>query len=307
MRADSGALVRQTASGGSADEARAALLARVRAASTNTKPLVTESSTIAEAAAAWLPTIRARAANGLLAWSTYESYEHSVRCVLLPVCGGVTLGALTVGRCDRIIQGVLGARGISAARRAWSVVGLICGFAVRDDAMLTNPVRDVTRLPTSPKKTSILDSSQIDTIRDLMEHWRDWGGSGPRPNYRAVVDGIDIVLGTSARAGECIGLRRCDIDMTTSPPTILIDGTIVQNREQGIVQKEAPNRTRQHRRVVLPTLAAAAIRRRLALAGPGPEALLFPTKPRRPMSVSNFERLLRSFIVDNAEELRRIG
>ena len=39
MRDDSGALVRLTASGGSADEARAALLARVRSASTSTKPL----------------------------------------------------------------------------------------------------------------------------------------------------------------------------------------------------------------------------------------------------------------------------
>jgi integrase len=140
-----------------------------------------------------------------------------------------------------------------------------------------------------------------------MTHWRENEGMGPRPNWRALVDGMDIMLGTSARVGECIGLRRCDVNMTTAPPTILIDGTIVQNKTQGITRKDAPKRTRQRRRVALPALAADAARRRLALAGPGPDALLFPTKTGRPMSVSNYERLLRSFIDDNREELVRLG
>jgi hypothetical protein len=58
-----------------------------------------------------------------------------VRTTLLPQCGGITLGALTVGRCGRIIQAILTQRSVSAARRARSVLGLICGFAIRDDAI----------------------------------------------------------------------------------------------------------------------------------------------------------------------------
>jgi len=118
---------------------------------------------------------------------------------------------------------------------------------------------------------------------------------------------MDIMLGTSARVGECIGLRRCDVDMTTAPPTILIDGTVIQNKVQGVQRKNAPKRTRQRRRIALPALAADAVRRRLALAERGPEALLFPTKTGKPMSVSNYERLLRSFIDDNRDELVRLG
>jgi integrase len=307
MRDDTGELVQLRADGTTENAARHELLSRANALTTHTKAIVSKSSTIAEATAAWLPTVRVRAENGLLAWSTYENYENTVRLVLVPTCGGVTLEALTVGRCDRIIQNLLAERGLSAARKARTVLSLICGFAVREDAIPTNPVRDVTRLPTPPKKTAMLTPEQIEAIRELMAHWRENEGMGPRPNWRALVDGMDIMLGTSARVGECIGLRRCDVNMTTAPPTILIDGTIVQNKTQGITRKDAPKRTRQRRRVALPALAADAARRRLALAGPGPDALLFPTKTGRPMSVSNYERLLRSFIDDNREELVRLG
>lgn len=307
MRDDTGALVQLRADGATADTARTELLARASALTTHTKSLVSGASTVAEVAAVWLPTVRLRAENSMLSWSTYENYEHTVRRVLVPACGGVVLEALTVGRCDRILQHLLAERGVSAARKARSVLSLICGFAVRDDAIRTNPVRDVTRLPTPQKKTAILTAEQIVVVRELMTHWREDEGMGPRPNWRALVDGMDIMLGTSARVGECIGLRRCDVDMNTAPPTVLIDGTIVQNSVQGITRKDAPKRTRQRRRVALPALAADAVRRRLALAAPGSEALLFPTKTGKPMSVSNYERLLRSFIEDNEGALRRGG
>ncbi|WP_308465054.1 hypothetical protein [Rathayibacter soli] len=74
-----------------------------------------------------------------------------------------------------------------------------------------------------------------------------------RPNYRVLIDGMDIMLGTSARV-ECIGLCRCDVDMTASPPT-----------------------------------------------------LLFQTATGLPMSVSNYEWLLRSFVDDNGDALTAIG
>jgi len=83
------------------------------------------------------------------------------------------------------------------------------------------------------------------------------------------MDGMYIMLGTSARVGEYIGLRRKDVDMTTSPPTVLVDGTIVSTKKQGLHRKDAPKRARQRRRIALPAMTATAVRSRLALAGPG--------------------------------------
>lgn len=87
--------------------------------------------------------------------------------------------------------------------------------------------------------------------------------------------------------------------MTTSPPTRLFAGTITQTRAEGIRRKPAPKRTRQTRRIALPSFAATAIRRQLADAGSDAESYLFKTPAGRPWSVSNFERLLRSFVSDN--------
>lgn len=307
MRDDSGELRQLKATGDTEEDARAELRRLAGSLTSGGAGALTGSSTLAEAADAWLVQANARADAGSLAHSTLESYESAVRLVLKPVCGAVTLDQLTVGRCDRIIQGIMREGSLSKARKARAVLGLICGYAVRDDAIPRNPVRDVQRLPMPEKKTSVLSPEQIAAVRDLMHRWRATGGSGPRPNYRALIDGMDIMLGTSARVGECIGLRRKDVDMTTSPPTLLVDGTIVSTKKQGLHRKDAPKRARQRRRIALPAVAAAAVRSRLVLAGPGADAFLFPTKTGRPMSVSNYERLLRTFVEDNTTELRALG
>lgn len=187
------------------------------------------------------------------------------------------------------------------------MLSLICGYAVRDDALDRNPVRDVQRLPTSPKKQSVLTPDQIRGIRHLMNGWKLHRADGPRPNYRALVDGMDIMIGTSIRVGECLGLRRCDVDMTSQPPTLLVNGTIVSNRTQGTHRKDSPKRSRQRRTIAIPAMAAAAVRRRLALAAPADDAFLFPTSTGRSLSVSNYERLLRTFTTDSADALVALG
>ena len=308
MRDDAGALHRFKAFGSDDAAALASLEQQADAVRFGKFGAVLKpTDTIAHAADIWLAGIELRAKTGTLAYSTYEHYEVTVRLTVKPWCGGIALEDFTVGRCNRIVQAILQEVTPSAARRARAVLSLICGFAVRDDAIPLNPVRDIERLPRSEKKTSVLTPEQIAGIRVLMGNWRKGWGMGPRPNYRALLDGMDIMLGTSARIGECVGLRRCDVDITTSPPTALINGTITQTKAQGIRRKDTPKRARQRRRVALPAFAAAAVRRRLALTEPGPEALLFQTKNGRPMSVSNYERLLRSFIEDNREALIELG
>lgn len=108
-------------------------------------------------------------------------------------------------------------------------------------------------------------------------------------------------------SGQLMQLRAEGATEAEAREELMSRGTVIQNKAQGVQRKNAPKRTRQRRRVALPALAADAVRRRLALADKGPEALLFPTKTGKPMSVSNYERLLRSFIDDNHEELVRLG
>ncbi|TFC03387.1 tyrosine-type recombinase/integrase [Cryobacterium sp. MDB2-33-2] len=306
-RDDSGALHRLAAVAETEEDARADVRRQAMAFSTGGSGALLPSSTIADVIELWLSQILTRAKAGSLAYSTYESYEATARVIIVPRCGGVRLDRLTVGRCDRILQRILEEETISKARRARAVLSLVCGYAVRDDALERNPVRDVQRLPTSPKKESALTPKQINGIRDRMQQWRLTRDDGPRPNYRALIDGMDIMLGTSVRIGECIGLRRRDVDMTTQPPSLVVNGTIVSNKMQGTHRKDSPKRSRQRRSIALPSMAAAAVRRRLALAGPDPEAFLFPTRTGRSLSVSNYERLLRAFVEDERTNLVELG
>ena len=302
MRDDAGELHQPRASADTEAGALAELRQAAAQLTSNGEGALTGASTIAVAADAWLAHVTGRAEAGGRP-PTPESYETTVRLILKPACGGIALDQLTVGRADRIIQGIFQGGSLSKARRARAVLGLICGYAVRDDAIPRSPVRDVQRLPMPEKKTSVLTAAQVSAIRDLMHRWRATGGPGPRPNYRALIDGMDIMLGTSARVVECIGLRRKDVDMTSSPPTLLVDGTIVHTKKQGLHRKNAPKRARQRRRIALPAMAATAVRGRLTVAGPGEDAYLFPTSTGRPMSVSNYERLLRTFVEDNRAAL----
>ncbi|HEY0248780.1 MAG TPA: hypothetical protein VGC45_11025 [Gryllotalpicola sp.] len=75
------------------DEARALLLRRAEGLSSTAFTGLDASNTIAEAGAAWLEQLRARAIAGSLSFSTHESYETALWRLIVPQCGGITLGA----------------------------------------------------------------------------------------------------------------------------------------------------------------------------------------------------------------------
>jgi integrase len=186
------------------------------------------------------------------------------------------------------------------------VLSQVCLTGIEHGVIGFNPVRDARSLPLPPKKESVLTASQLQVIRYLIAEWRTGNDHhGPRPNVGLLENVMWIMVGTSARIGEVLALRRCDVDVTTNPATALIAGTMTQTKAEGLRRKPAPKRTRQKRRVALPSFSAAAVRIQLACAAQAREAFLFATNSGRPLSVSNYERLLRTFVDDNEEALRR--
>lgn len=265
---------------------------------------LTPETTVAQACKAW---IAEKHAAGLVEVSTVEAYEDTVKTVIIPICGELMLADLTVVRCDRIIRRLAKTRSISSARKARTVLSQMCGHAIRVGAMPANPFRDVQRLPSSKKKQSYLTPDQIAIVRQLMRQWRLGSVNGPRPDVTKLEDGMDIMIGTSCRIGEALALRRCDVDIASTPPVILIGSTLSETRENGLVRKPTPKRERQTRRVALPEFTITAINRRLSLAAEGPIAFLFATKSGQPYSISNYERLLRTFVKENEGAIRNAG
>lgn len=306
MRDELGALRRLKVVRATEDEARRALQEQadmIRRGAAG--PTLNAYSTITEAAAVFLDDKRR---SETVEVSTIETYEFSINNVIIPECGLLLLTDLTVLRCNRILQHIRDTKSLSAARKARSMLSQICATGIEHGVLAFNPVRDARALPLLPKKESVLTPEQLEIVRELLRSWRARGERhGPRPNAALLENAMWIMVGTSARIGEVLALRRSDVDVTANPPTVLIAGTITQTRAEGLRRKPTPKRTRQKRRIALPNFAATAIRQQLTEAGRDREAYLFATRTGRPLSVSNVERLLRTFVDDNEDVLKHAG
>ncbi len=293
------------ASGTTAALAEAALREKADAILNDTGgPTLTKDATITEVAAVFLYD---KGRSGTVEDSTMESYEASVRNIITPTCGDLLLRDFTVRRCNRILADIREQRSLAAARKARSVLSLICQTGIEYDILAFNPVRDARRLPLPEKKTAVLTPEQLLLVQRLIRTWRKDSGYGPRPNVETLENAMWIMVGTSVRVGEVLALRRCDVDVASSPPSALVNATIKQTKKQGVYRKPSPKRTRQKRRIALPSFTAAAVRSQLAPTGKGAEAYLFATKTGKPLSVSNYERLLRTFVDDNKQALEAAG
>jgi integrase len=302
MRDDLGEPRRLKATGDTEAEARTALVKQAEDIRYRTiGPVLRPDASIADACEVFL---YEKEQSQTVEDTTMESYRSTVTHTIVPACGNLPLRDLTVLRLNRILQTIRTDKSLSAARRARSVLSQVCQTGVEHEILHGNPTRDARRLPMPEKKESVLNPEQVLLVRDLIRGWRSSGdSSGPRPNVVVLENVMWIMIGTSARIGEVLGLRRRDVDVASRPATVLISGTIKQSKANGLYRKNTPKRSRQKRRIALPSFAAAAIRRQLADAHRDPDAFLFATKTGRPLSVSNYERLLRTFVDDNEQAL----
>lgn len=300
-----GELQRLKASGDTQDAAIQQLRAKADAIRNDTGgPSLSKEATISEVGRVFLYD---KERSATVEPTTMEAYEQSIRNVIVPVCGDLMLRDFSVRRCNRILADIRENYSLAAARKARSVFSQVCQTGIEYEILTFNPVRDARRLPLPEKKTSVLSPTQLILVQRLIRTWRTDTGYGPRPNVQALENGMWIMVGTSARVGEVLALRRCDVDVTSDPPTALVNATMQQSRKEGNRRKNAPKRTRQRRRIALPSFAAAAVRSQLTVTDREPEASLFATKAGKPMTVSNFERLLRGFVDDNEAALRVAG
>ena len=307
MRDDAGQIQQLRAVAATESDARAALTRRAALAATGAGGAVTAESTLAEAAAAWLAQVHARATSGAITHSTYESYESSVRLILHPRRRRGHHGASPS-------DGAIGSSRGSSSADPSPPPAEHAPCSARSAATPSATTRwAATRsatcnaCPAPRRRPPVLTPAQITAIRALMLAWRAEDELRPPPE-RPSPDRRDGHHARHLRPRR--GMPR------PAPPRRRHHRRAADAADQrdhhpdqaeGIRRKDSPKRSRQRRRIALPSMAAAAVRHRLALAPSGENALLFPTSTGRPMSVSNYERLLRSFVADNRHPLEELG
>ena len=229
--------------------------------------------------------------------STRALYERNMRQLVLPAFEHYALREITVRKVDQFIKSLAATKSYSMAKQARTVMSLAFGLAVRYDAMRSNPVRDTARLRRPPSQAMSLTIEQVDAIRRAAQGWRRADGlPGPKPDGQ-LEQIIDVMLGTSARIGEVLAIRRCDVDVTTSPATVRIYGTIVSPTGNPTHRQPHPKTAKSSRTVSVPSFAAEVLRDRLArTASEASDHLLFFSRNGTPLTTNNIRRRLRAIL-----------
>ncbi|GAB3129317.1 tyrosine-type recombinase/integrase [Glaciibacter psychrotolerans] len=224
-------------------------------------------------------------------------YERNMRTLVLPVFASLTLREIGVARCDQFIK-MLAQQSYNRAKQARVVLRLALELAVRHEVLPRNPMDHVSRLHREARMPDALTTREVNAIRAVIAHWESGVDhvSGPKPDGQLGAI-VEIMLGTSARIGEALAIRRCDVDVTGSTPTIRIAGTIISRNGEATFRQDHPKTAKSRRIVALPSFTAEAVRRRLAVTRDhDPDALLFQSREGTPLSTTNVRRQMRQVL-----------
>jgi integrase len=234
---------------------------------------------------------------GKVAQSTRDLYERNMEKLVMPAFANYTLREITVRKVDQFIKTLAASKSYSTAKQARTVLSLAFGLAVRYDAIPRNPVRDTVRLRKPPSQAQALTVEQIEAIRDAARSWRRGAGfAGPPPDGQ-LEQIIEVMLGTSARIGEVLAIRKCDVDVTVSPATVRICGTIVSPKGKPTHRQHHLKTQQSTRTVSVPSFVTEVLRQRLVLVSEeDPEHLVFFSRNHTPLTTNNIRRRLRAVL-----------
>lgn len=261
---------------------------------------LTPDSPFGDLVAYWLQDIDLE---GRISKTTRILYERNMRTLVLPVFEHLTLREIGVARCDRFIKEQ--ARiSYNRAKQSRVVLRLALELAVRHEVLPANPMHHVSRVHREARMPDALTSVEVNAIRAVIARWESGVDhiSGPRPDGQLGAI-VEVMLGTSARIGEVLAIRRRDIDVTGPTPTIRIAGTIISRHGEPTFRQDHPKTAKSRRIVALPSFTAEAVRRRLAVTrDPDPDSLVFRSREGTPLTTANVRRQLRHVL-----ELAGIG
>ncbi|MCL2785039.1 MAG: site-specific integrase, partial [Propionibacteriaceae bacterium] len=228
-----------------------------------------------------------------LAKQTRQRYEYHMRQLVLPVFEHLTLREIGVARCDQFIK-QLAQKSYNRARQAKVVLRLVFGLAVRHEIIPRNPMDGIARLHKLPHTPDALTPQEVNTIRIAVRFWETGlSPTGPKPDGQLSAI-IEVMLGTSARIGEALAIRRRDVDVTSPQLSVSIRGTIVTPRGEPPYRQDYTKTAKSRRTVAIPSFTAEALRLRLAMMGDlSPDALVFCSRNGTALTMNNVRRQLR--------------
>ena len=179
---------------------------------------------------------------------TLETYERSVRRVIVPRIGDLSVSEATPDRLQRFLDVVRTENGPGEAKKARAVLSGMMGLAIRSGAARTNPVRELAPVEGKAKGATPVPLGELPALLEKVR-------ADERLRQMDMVDLLEFVAGTGCRISEAIGLDWDDVAAGCDVVTIRKSKT-----------------TAGERRITVPSTVSASLARRERRDGP-----VFPT------------------------------
>ncbi|MYW74193.1 tyrosine-type recombinase/integrase [Pseudonocardia sp. SID8383] len=206
---------------------------------------------------------------------TREEYRSIWRHHVDPFLGSIELAELTTGVVRTWRSNLLGnGRSEDRTAKAYRLVRAIMNTAVDDGRVKRNPCRIKGA---GEHRTAERPTATVRQVFDLADRMPG--------RFRALVLAAAF---TSLRWGELVGLRRCDVDLSTG--TVHVRRRLAQLSRGGL-QAGPPKSAAGVRNVVVPPFLVEVLRDHLAeYSGSGPEGLIFCGQKGAMLRRGNFGR-----------------
>jgi integrase len=200
---------------------------------------------------------------------TLSAYRYDAD-KLAKFIAGVRVGEATPARLDAALRSIRTAHGVTAARRARTLLRGGLALAVLNNVLGSNPVRDVQmiRSKSQPKGATALTADQL---RELFDKLR----ASTFCREQDLTDPITLLIATGLRRSELLGLRWSDYD--DDARTITITGKIVRVPGKGLVRVDETKTAAGRRTIPLPKFAVETLQSRRALPYLGEQSMIFPS------------------------------
>jgi integrase len=227
---------------------------------------LTAMSRFADAADLWLAKVDEMVKEGRRSPGTFDTYRRQLKNHVLPAMGEVRLGEATTPLVDKVIGAIKIDVSSATAKSCRSVISGVMGLAVRYGAVVVNPVREVERIESKPRREP--RALTMDERVRLLKQLRD----DEKARRRDLPDLVFYMLATGVRIGEALAVVWSEVDFDAG--TVRVTSTLVRVRGEGLLRKGTKSRAGE-RTLPLPVSALAVLRRRF-MAGARLDQPVFP-------------------------------
>lgn len=255
--------------------------------------LISDTTTLAELFDVWI--VRKVSEDRLMPQSEAQ-YRKVWRIHGVKQIGALRIREFGTGRADSHLKSV---RSVRQAQLLRIVLKGMFTLAVRFDVIAVNPIVEARPNTASKRAVRAATPGEFRRIRDAVTEFAGAPIRGPQRG-RYLPAFVELAMATGARPGEVLAIRWEDVDLLADPPTVTINGTIIDHQtipgrpahRQDVRKHGAPPLTTilpKHGVEVLTDLFGAT----------GPAGLVFKNRDGGPLSANNLRRSMRAALPED--------